>query len=545
MSYIPDRVRQHHHQLHQTEDEPTQQHYCSTCYPRPDTRLISREFRRFWTWINLHHNAQYFNGFTTAAFATLRQQLNTNNPTLSVDELTNLTVALTTSIGYQQPLTPIAELCYYIHYLFERTTGFSTPIRQQDILTAFTTYTNAQTPPETPTQQTQAPITMNQNQLQQTLNTALGQGGLNLPGLTQALQNALTALQNNPQQAPQQQPRELSIVKVTDFHGRNEEDPHEWIDHFQQAADANHWQGNDRLIAIAKGYLKGAAADWANTATAVGVQQRITHWNDNNNIPISFVPRFIEKFAPETKQNKWYYELMTIRQMSTETVDEYSLRFQRLLRKVNVNNLVPAALQVRMYLYGLIPLLTPLVATANPQDLAAAIERARAVETGYNYIPTKEITVQAPSTVKENPITNPANNNLTTTPTDFDALSQQLQQLTLNYANLTTALMAQPTPTAQHGNRREQTSGRNNRPYSNRTYNNNRTTNLTCYNCGKPGHIVRACPEPRKQRQTRFANTRDVHYVSLLDESDEYSTEEEYDAYHYEREVYPATRSGR
>ena len=106
--------------------------------------------------------------------------------------------------------------------------------------------------------------------------------------------------------------------------------------------------------------------------------------------------------------------------------------------------------------------------------------------------------------------------------------------------------MAQPT-TTQSGNRREPASGRSNRPYNNRAYtNNNRTTNLTCSNCGKPGHIVRSCPEPRKQRQTRFANTRDVHYVSLLDESDEYSTEEEaYDAYHYEREAYPATRSGR
>src|SRR5688572_1626960 len=144
---------------------------------------------------------------------------------------------------------------------------------------------------------------MNQNQLQATLNQTLGQGGLNLPGLTQALQNALTALQNNAPQAPQPQPRELSIVKVIDFYGKDEEDPHEWIDHFQQAANANHWQGNDRLIAIVKGYMKRAAADWANAATVVGAQNRITHWRDQNNAATSFVLRFIEKFTPETKQN--------------------------------------------------------------------------------------------------------------------------------------------------------------------------------------------------------------------------------------------------
>jgi hypothetical protein len=58
--------------------------------------------------------------------------------------------------------------------------------------------------------------------------------------------------------------------------------------------------------------MKGAATDWANAATTVGAQNRVTHWRDQNNAVTSFVPRFIEKFAPETKQNKWYYKLITI-----------------------------------------------------------------------------------------------------------------------------------------------------------------------------------------------------------------------------------------
>ena len=52
---------------------------------------------------------------------------------------------------------------------------------------------------------------------------------------------------------------------------------------------------------------------------------------------------------------------MTIRQTAEETVDQYARRFTKLMRKVNTTNLVPAIMQVRMFLYGLNPLLTPLV----------------------------------------------------------------------------------------------------------------------------------------------------------------------------------------
>jgi len=56
-----------------------------------------------------------------------------------------------------------------------------------------------------------------------------------------------------------------------------------------------------------------------------------------------------------------------------------------------------------MYLYGLQSLLTPLVSVHNPNTLNAAIERAKAIETGYNYVPNKALTVQVPPTVVGNP----------------------------------------------------------------------------------------------------------------------------------------------
>jgi hypothetical protein len=301
MSYIPARERNGHRQQHlQEQINIERQPYCSTCYPRPEARLISREFRRFWTWISLNHNATFFTGFTTAAFATIRSEYRNDHPTLTVDHLAALTIALASSIGYNLPLTPLTELCFYIHYLFERTQLFDNTVRPNDQLAVANAYRRSED--NQPPANQPVPQPMDQNQLNQTLTAVLGQGGLNIATLAQNLQQAVQALNNAPQ--AQQQPRELTLVKLNDFHGKEEEDPHEWIEQFEQAAAANRWTGNDRLIAIVKGYLKGAASDWAIAATDANAQQRIQHWNDNNHAQTSFVPRFLAKFAPETKQNR-------------------------------------------------------------------------------------------------------------------------------------------------------------------------------------------------------------------------------------------------
>ena len=121
---------------------------------------------------------------------------------------------------------------------------------------------------------------------------------------------------------------------------------------------------------------------------------------------------------------------MTTRQLATESVDDYSLRFQRLLRKVNpdpANPVIAAGLQVRMYLFGLSPALIPLVSTANPGDLTATIERARLVEAGFNYAPAKDLAIGEKAHEAE-----------------IDDLTKRIEQLSLNYATLASALVAQP-----------------------------------------------------------------------------------------------------
>jgi len=52
--------------------------------------------------------------------------------------------------------------------------------------------------------------------------------------------------------------KELFIVKVEPFYGKETEDPYEWLESFEQAALANQWTRN-RRVEIAPGYLRDAA----------------------------------------------------------------------------------------------------------------------------------------------------------------------------------------------------------------------------------------------------------------------------------------------
>ena len=118
-------------------------------------------------------------------------------------------------------------------------------------------------------------MTLNQQGLWDVLNALLGQNGLNIQQILTTIQQAQAATTQALNAFSQPGgPRELSIVKVADFWGKDEEDPYEWIDQFSHAANANQWQEAGWLIDIAKGYLKGAAADWAREAT----EARAANW---------------------------------------------------------------------------------------------------------------------------------------------------------------------------------------------------------------------------------------------------------------------------
>ena len=201
------------------------------------------------------------------------------------------------------------------------------------------------------------------------------------------------------------------IVEVPEFHGKDSEDPYEWIRLFEQAQRTNAWP-NNRRINLAAGFLRNRAMDWY-----LDNQAALTDWEDRtdaNTIAASFKIQFLLHFATEAKRRRWLRELRNIRQQDGESIEEYANRFRKLLRKAtnDTPNNIPDIQQVDNFIEGLKPFYVYQVRLNEPATLAAAITRARLVEdTTYASID--------PGYVQSRNITNEANKPTLSTPDDF------------------------------------------------------------------------------------------------------------------------------
>ncbi|GBC18044.2 hypothetical protein GLOIN_2v1843776 [Rhizophagus irregularis DAOM 181602=DAOM 197198] len=340
--------------------------------------------------------------------------------------------------------------------------------------------------------------------------------------------------------------RGSNIAKIEPFSGKEDEDPIEWLAIFEKAAATNGWTTPERKLAVAASYLRGAASDWYDTNSAtIG-----NHWESGQNTGNNFTDLFKKYFANDTRKNKWYQELLTLRQGSNETVDDYAAKFQRLLKRVDTTNAIPDAQKIRMFLFGLTPTITPMVHLQDANTLSDVIGNARKVETGLNYahlgpsvtgIATKVATVS----------TTPAKTESLQMEA-IEALTQQMQKLSLNYANLSSALLAQTQPIQPQPVRRIQPARYTQPNNLTQTFRPNRPRtdirDIECYRCGEKGHYARDC---MSERNARRPQRRDAHYLETYEETydsyDNYYEDEYYQDYYddnyEEAEAYVTTRS--
>ena len=338
---------------------------------------------------------------------------------------------------------------------------------------------------------------------------------------------------------------ETGILTVEPFSGRGSEDPVSWLNKFERARKANRWLKH-RLVDIAGGLMKGEAAAWfeINKNKWGGDKPRYDADDEEDHATGNFVAEFTNRFVTDQRKNEWHVQLLQLKQGS-DTVEEYAATFLKLVKRVGIKD---DTQKRRMFLFGLNPAFITFVQMGNHQTLDAMIAAAKQVETGFSLSTGKITAPRKKAETKE-----------------LDTLTSQIQQLSLNYTTLANAFVAQ----SERNNKPNYTQKSYNQGQPRRTPQNN--ANITCYKCGKKGHIARNCrnngnrsnypnnrnnfnnrSRGRGRPQTRFVlptnHTRSLNYFTSQDDMEEEVDDEDvYDEYEdeedYEVDAYIATRA--
>ena len=115
--------------------------YCIQCYPIDSIPAdnIPDGFEIFWLWISVQYTAKQYTGATVAAFKVLRTEFFT---TTQLNILVGITTKILQSIKFRQITTPLLELSFYLHKLFELTNGFKSLPTDIQVTSAYQIFHN-------------------------------------------------------------------------------------------------------------------------------------------------------------------------------------------------------------------------------------------------------------------------------------------------------------------------------------------------------------------------------------------------------------------
>ena len=206
---------------------------------------------------------------------------------------------------------------------------------------------------------------------------------------------------------------------------------------------------------------------------------------------------------------KWLRNLDSLKQGPEEPVDTYYSRFKKLVKRVEARAVLQDEQKLYYFRKGLCPTTLPILLTDNPNALARLLELARTYEQGTDFATNAD--------------PDPSNPNAAAYEKEIEELTKQMNQMSLNYASIASALSAQTEPTY----RPKQPTQFYQKP---RPTNNSRP-NVVCYRCSEKGHFARDCMSERLptkkqcyQMTNRNQNKQRIHYAAA---EEDYTEEEE------------------
>jgi len=347
------------------------------------------------------------------------------------------------------------------------------------------------------------------------------------------LNNLLTTNQNR---------STMRIVDIPTYHGRDDEDPHTWLETFNQGFITNGWpegQNQARKINIVAGFLRDAAADWYQQD-----KTNITRYHDNNHNQgaNNFTNRLLAQFSTPAKRNLWMTELTQLKQQQGEKVETYARKFRKLLNKATHGNELADLYQANYFIAGLQMHLQPMVRMNEPTTLNDAINRAKLVETSYtqplnlqqiqqNNNQLNQLNNQTPNVNQSNQLNNQLNKE-----TSIDELTEMFKKMEIKLANIENN--NQRKPIIRIKNPMKQTTICRNCKKPGHTIENCYLNKFTCYSCGNKGHTSRNCPN----QQTNYIDEYDNEYFYTEEDDDDEYYEDEETYYMNEYEIYEAIK---